>query len=300
MTCLCTIHTLEARKPNSSGMHRKDPSRTTVLRNQFAAEMRRRFQAVILELTSVLHRAGVTGVAIPGEELYSTSTKRIEAFISWLRDMVDRHVLRVYQGPAMPGINKHWTDMYIQSAYRKGVTHAQMFLRDDDALTDDRPVQFTADLGANGVHADRVALLFTRTYNELVGVTDAMKQQMVRTLVEGVVTGLGFREIARNLSTDVTRIGKARGELIARTEVIRAYNEAALNEYEAAGLEEVEVLAEWLTAGDDRVCPRCAPMQGKVYTLAEAHGVLPLHPQCRCVWTPRVVAFHESSNEGPL
>jgi hypothetical protein len=54
----------------------------------------------------------------------------------------------------------------------------------------------------------------------------------------------------------------------------------------AIGAEYVNVL----TAGDDLVCFRCqdASEEGP-YSLAEAQGLLPLHPNCRCAWVPAVV-----------
>ena len=73
---------------------------------------------------------------------------------------------------------------------------------------------------------------------------------------------------------------------LARTEVINAYTEGTLDSYERLGVEEVQGRAEWSTAGDDRVCPQCAGMEGAVFTIREARGLIPLHPNCRCAWLP--------------
>ena len=43
---------------------------------------------------------------------------------------------------------------------------------------------------------------------------------------------------------------------------------------------QVLMQAEWSTAGDDRVCPECASLEGKVYTLDEIEGLIPVHPNC--------------------
>jgi len=41
------------------------------------------------------------------------------------------------------------------------------------------------------------------------------------------------------------------------------------------------------TAGDDRVCIVCQDISAEgPYTLAEAQGLLPAHPNCRCAWVP--------------
>ena len=62
-------------------------------------------------------------------------------------------------------------------------------------------------------------------------------------------------------------------------------------EYERAGLLGVKVKAEWSTARDTRVCSICAPMNGRVFDIQRIKGMIPAHPQCRCVaipWIPEV------------
>ena len=45
-------------------------------------------------------------------------------------------------------------------------------------------------------------------------------------------------------------------------------------------------MVEWSTAGDDRVCEACLPMEGVVLKLSEAHNMIPRHPNCRCSFIP--------------
>jgi len=68
---------------------------------------------------------------------------------------------------------------------------------------------------------------------------------------------------------------------MARTETMYACNEGAKVRYAQHGIEKVE----WLTAWDDRVCPDCAALNGKVFTIAQAPPC-PLHVQCRCTLMP--------------
>ena len=79
---------------------------------------------------------------------------------------------------------------------------------------------------------------------------------------------------------------KQRMELLARTEIVRAYHAGVIQEYRAWGVTTVSIDVEWRTAGDDRVCDLCAPLEGKIFTLDEVEGMIPLHPQCRCVAIP--------------
>jgi GNAT superfamily N-acetyltransferase len=50
------------------------------------------------------------------------------------------------------------------------------------------------------------------------------------------------------------------------------------------GVKGVEFEVEWITA--DNPCPKCSAMSSKIYSIEEAHGLIPLHPSCRCKWLP--------------
>jgi hypothetical protein len=39
-------------------------------------------------------------------------------------------------------------------------------------------------------------------------------------------------------------------------------------------------------SANGNACDQCASLDGKVYTLEKASGVIPVHPNCNCVWTP--------------
>ncbi|RPI64644.1 MAG: phage head morphogenesis protein, partial [Planctomycetaceae bacterium] len=73
---------------------------------------------------------------------------------------------------------------------------------------------------------------------------------------------------------------------LARTEIIHAHAESTLNRFEEFGIDGVMGQAEWSTSGDGLVCPRCAAVGGKIYSLSDARGMLPMHPNCRCAWLP--------------
>jgi hypothetical protein len=46
-------------------------------------------------------------------------------------------------------------------------------------------------------------------------------------------------------------------------------------------------LAEIVTAGDDDVCEECQDLEDdNPYTIAQARGLIPAHPHCRCAWAP--------------
>lgn len=79
-------------------------------------------------------------------------------------------------------------------------------------------------------------------------------------------------QIDRNVARYENRLHRKRERMIARTETSRAVSEGSLTAYE-----EADVSAEWITRGA-LACDICAPNDGKLFTIAEARGLIPAHP----------------------
>jgi len=131
----------------------------------------------------------------------------------------------------------------------------------------------------------KVRLLGTRSWQGLKGITDAMGLDLNRILAEGMVDGRGAVQIAKDMMKQVG-FSRSRAMTFARTEIINAHAEGQLDAFGKLGIEELGVMAEWSTAGDDRVCERCFGMEGQTFDIKEARGLIPLHPNCRCSWIP--------------
>lgn len=80
---------------------------------------------------------------------------------------------------------------------------------------------------------------------------------------------------------------KNRAENIARTELTFAYNAGRLDSYVRSGL---VAGVKFLSIFDDRRCEICKSRHGIVVALDDyetlARLVIPVHPRCRCVWSP--------------
>ncbi len=139
---------------------------------------------------------------------------------------------------------------------------------------------------------DRAAIDFLANYqvNLLGDVTTELAAGIKRTITQGVLTGKSIPEVAREIGKVVTdknafkTAGKTvfkstqqRATLIARTETLRAHNEGRKVFYRDVGIQKVK----WLTAQDERTCPECAPLDGKIFKIDDAPGP-PCHPGCRC------------------
>lgn len=272
---------------------RIDPTRTTTLQNAFIAEMNRRFTRLKKEIVELVLRNDTFGldpnkISIfrdlgPGELRFATDAVKLAEFDEWLTERIDDGVLIAAAN------GDQFTDVYIGNAYDRGTKRARTELEKQGFFASagvGTPISDVFNIALSGpVRADRVALLFTRTFNEVTGLTDDMKNRMRRTLAEGIATGSNPREVARLLANDIN-ISRRKAIVIARTEIVRAHHSGNMAELRAAGVEGIQIFAEWTTAGDDRVCPDCDGMAGRVLTIQEAEVAIPLHPQCRCVAVP--------------
>ena len=140
------------------------------------------------------------------------------------------------------------------------------------------------------------ALDFLSNYQlQLLGkLTDDLVAGIKSAVQVGIAQGEGPAKIARRIGgivkdpDEFRQAGKTvfktvqqRAELIARSEVMRAYNQGAVKFETRVGIRR----GRWLTAGDERTCPDCGPLDGKEFDLVDLPSQ-PLHPACRCTHVP--------------
>ena len=117
-----------------------------------------------------------------------------------------------------------------------------------------------------------------------------------------MIDGDGPMAIARKLNKTISGTGKdismtdtlgrfipaeRRAKMLARTEIIRAHHMGNIQEYKSWGVLGVKVQAEFRTANDGRECERCSQIAADgPYTLDEIEGMIPAHPNCRCMALP--------------
>lgn len=296
---------------------RLDPTRTTLIRRQFSADMRRRFRALrrevslmiveddALGLTSqplftplanvkpLIFRQKPDGGVIPLRNArqiwrFKTDDEKLDAFREWFQDRIDDKVLSVKGKKADP-----WLAKYVESAYKKGNLRAYLDSIPGKRAKQKGPGFFDGSYGeflrsafGQPEQVKKVRHLATRTFEELRGVTASMASKMNTILSDGIVQGQNPKTIARAMAKNIEGVSKQRALTIARTEVVHAHAEGQLDSFEDLGIEEVGVYAEWSTAEDDDVCPLCEPLEGAIFKVKEARGKLPRHPNCRCAWVP--------------
>lgn len=294
-----------------------DPTRTTGLRASFARAMKKRFRkirglvrkAIVWQDCFGLTRQARPTLfeALPGRAAFDfpRSQDKITGFMEWFNKQVEHEILEVYPGQQLgSAIENAWTNIYVQSAYQKGIQRARAELR--KAGYNVPTIENTGGIDAvfnQPIHLDRVGVLYTRVFNDLKGITATMDMQVSRVLAQGIADGKNPVQLARLLNktisgpvgglgiTDV--LGRfipaeRRAVMLARTEIIRAHHQATIQEYRNWEIEGVTVKAEWSTAGFG-VCPICVRNEGREFTLDEVEGMIPVHPNCRCTTIPKEV-----------
>jgi len=88
------------------------------------------------------------------------------------------------------------------------------------------------------------------------------------------------KQIDSSVGTYERKLHRKRADNIARTETARAQSEGTLQGYGQGDVKKVE----WIASPD--CCDDCDAMNGKTFTVSDASGRQPLHPQCRCAWAP--------------
>ena len=143
-------------------------------------------------------------------------------------------------------------------------------------------VQHMVGIAGNGKPLG--ALLRQRTLKAEGGLTGWNK--LTDALVRGTARGQNPRETAREMRDSLTG-GLQKALVIARTEQMRVYRQAGLDQYKASGVVEGQ---KRLTAHDGRVCIACLADDGARYSLDQ---VIPDHPQGRCTGVPIVKGMDE-------
>lgn len=92
------------------------------------------------------------------------------------------------------------------------------------------------------------------------------------------VAGVPAHIANKRAATYHKRLLRARRLMIARTETGIAQAQGSLQGYKRVGVYKVRFYAA------HGACPICADLDGNVYKIEEAHGMIPVHPNGRCDW----------------
>ncbi len=226
---------------------------------------------------------------------FHTTPQKVLEFQRWLRENADKYLLGTS--------DRELWESFAEAGFKKGSGRAFDDVNkrrrwgpgQGDFYQGSREHFLRSSFGRPET-VEKLQLLSSRSFTDLRNVTDDMSARMSRTLMDGLARGDNPRSLIDDLVEDLD-VSEIRAEAIARTEIVRAHAEGQLDAMERMGVEEVGVAVEWSTAGDLRVCPMCATLEGIVLTVEEAHGLIPAHPNCRCAFLPANVGEDETNQK---
>ena len=106
---------------------------------------------------------------------------------------------------------------------------------------------------------------------EEIGAT--LEAELTAALIAGFEKGESMDQIAARIEA---QFGPMRADRIARTEIMMSSNMGNIAGFRDAGCEQVEVL----DAQDDVCCDDCSDLNGEVFDIDDAEGIVPYHPNC--------------------
>ncbi|WP_248908141.1 hypothetical protein [Halocatena marina] len=289
-----------------AGNESQDLTKTTTLhRREFAPALTKRFRrlkGLILATIGYEYDAlrlkqsevGSVTAAEPARSFnFSSRAEAEEEFMRWLQQAIDEDVVeRLDQAQIRDG--QHYTARYIRSAYDRGLDDAARRLQEAGYNVDTEQLQQTFQMP---IHEEAVRDLYTRTFNELEGITDDMQEEIRETLSEAFVDGWNPKKAASEINQNVDNIGLTRARTLSRTELSNSYNTASAKRYQRMGIRQVRVLTK-------NPCLLCTAVAADgPYSVQEAVGLIPIHPNCVCTiaplplearasWNPRLVSRH--------
>ena len=159
--------------------------------------------------------------------------------------------------------------------YRKFVRHIDNVIENDNFES----------LRANNAQEDAMGYLNDFQIAKLKsGLRETFNKGLsIRTLASTLI-GNNVIPALKNEIGDIIINSATRSIMVARTETIRVSALGALENYKENNIAKVRFTA----AISERTCPICFSFNGRVYEILNIpeESQIPIHPQCRCAWSP--------------
>ena len=107
-------------------------------------------------------------------------------------------------------------------------------------------------------------------------------KQLAQILTDDYSAGKSTFQISQDIQAEFDQFSSVRADMIARTEIMSASAQGALEGYKESG---VVSKVKFYTAEDERTCDYCNNYHDEVFDIGQEIPI-PLHPNCRCVFLP--------------
>lgn len=209
---------------------------------------------------------------------YRTRISRFEALLTEIR-----HQVEMLSASYHKGIERHLTESFTDTYYRtifeieKASGKERSFAQIDKAKMEKvLKTDFAGDNWSNRVWADRDRL------------TREIHTKLSQSFIRGDSIDRTTQDIAQAMNASYKRSYR-----LVHTESTFFSGQAAMEGYNETGVERYEFMAAW----NERTCPTCGALDGKVFKVSEQEpgvNVEPIHPHCHCTTVPW---FEDEFNE---
>lgn len=202
-----------------------DPTGTSTLRRKFRSDMARRWGALRVAVVDMIAKQDILGlkgssalqVVAPGVTLSGT---RQDMFAAWFGMMLTKGIYQT---------DGSWLATYLGQAFQMGTRFAQ------------------SQIGKPVVNKDsqhRFDGIMQLARSELTGITQAVLQQAIRVVALGIATNQKPMTVVRGIQAVIDRTGINRSNAMLQMMTIKAFGDATLDVYEAAGIAAVGMIPE--------------------------------------------------------
>jgi len=208
-----------------------DPTGTGSIRTAFNSALAIRWRGLRALVRTMIAEQDVLSMgsrglmAIANPSVMGGATK-IQMFQRWFDHVAQAQLV---------GGDGSWIREYIARGYAAGQQFAQ---------------RETGTFSVSRYAGDREQAIFQLAVVELQGIIEAVSQQAVRAVASGLLHGQRPNAIIRAVQSRIDTVGMSRSTAMVELVVVKAFGEATLDTYEAAGVTRVGLLPEQLLLGD--------------------------------------------------
>lgn len=220
------------------------------------------------------------------ENIPTAAELRLAEFDRWLQRQLELDLIS--------NKNRARIQAYITRSYHAGIRRTLDEIGGYNSISESlrtfyrgKRKEFLDSLARDPRRMEQIGNLFSRDWNDLKGISDNIRNRIRSRLAQGILNGESPTTVYKDVADLVDSQDKAIQRLI-RTAIVRAHADGQLIAYDKAGIDRLVIQVERNATEESPVCETCRKKARKVYTLKQAVGVIPIHPNCRCVWLPYV------------
>jgi hypothetical protein len=184
----------------------------------------------------------------------------------------------------------------IEDSYSKGVKKAVRTLKAKELINLSSP-EFARGVESAYIRTltqnSNIEQLIKFNSRSLNTINQTVVDRVSTSVYEGIRSDYNQLQMFHIMRSAIQKVAVNRARTTVRTEIVRAQACGLLDSFAQMGVDTVMIDVEKppkLTTNSKgqsvNECPLCKPLENRVFTLQEAYGLIPVHPNCRCSVRP--------------